>query len=422
MIKAAVFLVLPAALAGLPVPDAAHRSLRSRTSGSQQDQQQQQLPTLPVCFSDDDCLGSRECFDFMCFEPTDRQRSGLPSVKPRTARTGRHARFVDPKDFVVVPSGPEDNDRGRGRNSDSSNGAAISVVFGLDEELDTTWDPEVLADQARRLVNPDVAPGYEDGDDGERQRFAPVAFEGEGLEAGAAEGRVVQGQTGNGHGTWQRVTATKNHPWRTIGRLSTGCTATLVGPRTLLTAAHCVFNVEKQEWTNVNKLRFAPGQKNKENWWQDLWGGSNSAKPFGELNVQMITISNNWIQHGITEYDWAIITLPKATGLGWLGFTAASDSTWKNGFTMNLAGYPASKEQQMWYDYCPTKGEYTTSKTFQHHCDTEGGNSGSGVYRKMDGSRYVVGVHCWGSDNVNGGFKIDTPFFNTLLGYKNAYQ
>src|SRR5436190_12850064 len=54
----------------------------------------------------------------------------------------------------------------------------------------------------------------------------------------------------------RQVVGSDQAPWSTVGRLSNGCTATLIDRQLVLTAAHCVFD-EEGRWT-ADHFTFSP--------------------------------------------------------------------------------------------------------------------------------------------------------------------
>ncbi|UJR18025.1 hypothetical protein I4U23_004926 [Adineta vaga] len=76
----------------------------------------------------------------------------------------------------------------------------------------------------------------------------------------------------------QTPVTSKNYPWRAIGKLSTGCTGTLVGPNLVLTAAHCIIDPKTQALVNYAFFFYAnmiDGNTNHQAWVSHAWWGSN---------------------------------------------------------------------------------------------------------------------------------------------------
>ncbi len=77
---------------------------------------------------------------------------------------------------------------------------------------------------------------------------------------------LPQVQPGDGaDGLREMASATEARQWRAVGRLDTGvsfCSATLIAPDLVLTAAHCVYHPETSELLNPETFTFLAGLRN----------------------------------------------------------------------------------------------------------------------------------------------------------------
>ncbi|MES1023146.1 trypsin-like serine protease [Gloeocapsa sp. BRSZ] len=226
--------------------------------------------------------------------------------------------------------------------------------------------------------------------------------------SGSISPNTVQPHTVIGSDDRVLITNTTAYPWRTITKLfmtfPSGkkfvCSGTLIAAKYVLTAGHCIHNSSEGGW--ANKVEVVPGL-------------SGTYKPYGSAFAAYMRSYTAWTSSQNPNYDFALITLNKNIGntTGWLGYAYYPSI---NGITANLAGYPGDRNSGLglYYHYGPVMS--STSQRLFYSIDTAGGQSGSGVYRRINSDRYVFAVHTNGSGGTlyNSGARIDSQKFNDI--------
>jgi len=187
----------------------------------------------------------------------------------------------------------------------------------------------------------------------------------------------------------------ESYPMRTQVWSTHGCSGTLIGPSTMVTAAHCVASTS--DW--FRWPAYYPGVDAQDS----------NPFPWGALSCYDVTIPSAWWGSGAVSDDFAVIEFGTRCGqfpgntVGWLGYFATDSGSSITGATNFIYGYPADKSPypQIW----GIGGSISTSIWYParlfYSIDTFGGQSGSGVYQYRGGTdRYVVGIH-------NGSFDSD---------------
>ena len=85
--------------------------------------------------------------------------------------------------------------------------------------------------------------------------------------------------------------------------------------------------------------------------------------------------------------------------------------------TINISGYPGDKPAgTQWYH----SGKVTAVNTRKvyYSADTMGGQSGSAVYRIINGARMAVAVHAYGGATSNSGTRINAEVYNRMTSWK----
>jgi V8-like Glu-specific endopeptidase len=208
-------------------------------------------------------------------------------------------------------------------------------------------------------------------------------------------------------------------PMRTIGALNqsqsageTGCTGTKVGPRHVLTAAHCVL-ASNGTWTTSGW--FHPGQTRTAH---PNTGGT--AVRWSGVYARDWRVDSRW--------DYALLYLEDRRDsfqLGWLGVAWWTNSAGYNGKNVSVHGYPmrssssnaekcnasslSNKDCGGWmYGHSDTldSAAFRSDEQLEYDIDTTRAQSGSSVRYNLGGSNWVtLGVHygCAGFGGCGGG-------------------
>ena len=114
----------------------------------------------------------------------------------------------------------------------------------------------------------------------------------------------------------------------------THCTGWMISADTLVTAGHCVYSYEREEW--FSGLEFSPGANGSE-------------RPFETAKAVQTWTDVSWVKKGSPLLDWGVVKLDKRLGerSGWFGFA------WRSGeykdIKTELRGYPYDKNPgELW--------------------------------------------------------------------------
>lgn len=187
------------------------------------------------------------------------------------------------------------------------------------------------------------------------------------------------------------------YPWSTVGKLSTGCTGTMVGPRHVLTAAHCLSTIP-------SSMSFTPAYYNGE-------------APFGTAKVRCtldwgIVDSDGSNSRREAPFDYAVLILDRDIGdlTGWVGYRTYN-TRWNGDQYWDHVGYPGgltnserpvfTKDDLFWKTENDNRSGGLSGMILGHFIDVEGGHSGGPMWGWWPNENFprIVAVHSSSSFN-----------------------
>jgi V8-like Glu-specific endopeptidase len=205
----------------------------------------------------------------------------------------------------------------------------------------------------------------------------------------------------------------REYPYRCIcslrirtrdGKVGLG-TGWLVGPRTVITAGHCVFLRRHGGW--AGGMEVYPARYGNE-------------KPIVAQAESLMSVEG-WTEHARAEYDYGAIRLDRDIGaLGRFGYAAFSSKELLGFSAVHVAGYPGDKNGTMWGH--ARKLMSASELQLEYDIDTINGNSGGPVFVMKNDRFIAVGIHNYGNPQKmnNSATRITENVFQNIQRWEKA--
>ena len=176
----------------------------------------------------------------------------------------------------------------------------------------------------------------------------------------------------------------------------------MIGPNSVATAGHCVYNTDWNGW--AKSITVIPAL-------------NGTTQPYGSATSYNLECGGDWYNSNYNQDDWGVIRINANLGnsTGWLGLRWQSSSY--NGSTVKAVGYPSTDKTHMYYGSGKVKS--SSARTLSGDWDLSGGQSGGPVHIYYSSTGYTaVGINRGGGSTYSDCLRIDEWIYNKLMSYR----
>jgi V8-like Glu-specific endopeptidase len=159
---------------------------------------------------------------------------------------------------------------------------------------------------------------------------------------------------------------------------------------------------------------------------------NNDPSPNGYKTTYPVIVVSGWYDHEYYYHDMGIAILKNNSSscdLGHYGWRTNYADYHSTAYLYGIPGFSFSctasprRDHKCWSSIYGMSGqiEYVGTNTFEYRMDAQPGQSGSGIYRISDSSKYVVGVHRGPAGSINQGVKINSSKRDFIDGVHAGY-